>query len=200
MHLNSNLFELGIEKEIEKETNPNPIPEAHQLNPAPPLFSLSPRPSKRTSPAWPNPHARVPLHTSAQLAPACSRSPASFAPQPSQRGPRKPPRHPARPAPKSAPRPDKPAPLVSAPPRLPFFNLQPRSPPEDVVGHPYRVRTPRSPEPPLISHPADPCTFILTPKAAQTLARRSVTPSPRRALRRRASGAPPLRSQPEPPQ
>ena len=43
------------------------------------------------------------------------------------------------------------------------------------------MRTPRYPVPPLFSHPADPCTLSLTPKAAQTLARRSVTPSPRRA-------------------
>src|SRR6185312_12196668 len=42
LHLNSNLFELGIEKEIEKETNPNPIPEAHQLNPGPVCFPLGP--------------------------------------------------------------------------------------------------------------------------------------------------------------
>ena len=180
---------------MEKERNPKPKPKTNSTQPSP--FSLSPRgpanepaqlgPTRtRASRSTLRPSSRRPVSAHP---PASRRSPASaaraspcvtpLAQRPSQRR-----------------APDKPAPLVSVPPRLPFFNLQPRSPPEDVAGHPYRVRTPRSPEPPLISHPADPCTFILTPKAAQTLARRSVTPSPRRALRRHASGAPLLRSQP----
>ena len=73
-HLNSNLFELGIEKEIEKETNPNPIPEAHQLNPVQPRPTpshfffpeaqshASPRPARLSSspgPDVPGPISRV---------------------------------------------------------------------------------------------------------------------------------------------
>ena len=79
LHLNSNLFELGIEKEIEKETNPNPIPEAHQLNPVQPrptpshFFSPRPNPTRlpgqlaspprpaQTSPARSRASARVTL-------------------------------------------------------------------------------------------------------------------------------------------
>ena len=49
----------------------------------------TPQPSLPPSTFGPLAHGR-----SAQLAPACSRSPASFAPQPSQRGPRTPPHHP----------------------------------------------------------------------------------------------------------
>ena len=167
---------------MEKEKNPKPKPKT-KLNPAQPLFSLSPRPSKRTSPAWPNPHARVPLHTSAQLAPACSRSPASFGPQPSQRGPRKPPRHPAQPALRASPA-DSPGPAAS----IAFFprDLCSTQRPRQFRRDPRRVSAgharPRCPGP-LLNGPAAPAPPHSTPPPPQN-------PKPRRPCSRSRSRAP----------
>ena len=98
-HLNSNLFELGIEKEIEKETNPNPIPEAHQLNPVRPttsaqlpFFPLSPRPAypprahSRAAQPLPTPaHTRAPAPSPlAQRRPPARHRPNPLPSQPSR--------------------------------------------------------------------------------------------------------------------